>query len=283
MAIKRIVDIGFWTDDKVLELFSPEDKLFMLYLLTNPHTTQLGIYKINKKIMAFELGYSLDTINVLLDRFENKYKIIKYCNETSEIAIRNYLKYSIIKGGKPVEDCLTKDISQVKNKNLLGYVFKNVMSLDALNETVKKVIYNTINIYNIIINDNDNDNDKLVDLSYNDTSNDTLSKKEVAYREEFEQLWSKYPNKKGKKDAFKHFKAARNKGVTYETIENGLNNYLDYFSKNPDKLKYAKYGSTWFCGENWDDVYNENDINETNYEKNKRLLDEYFGKDDELD
>ena len=71
MGIKRIVDVQFWNDDKVLEYFSPEDKLFMLYLMTNPHTTQLGIYAINKKHMSFELGYTIDVINVLLDRFEN--------------------------------------------------------------------------------------------------------------------------------------------------------------------------------------------------------------------
>ena len=28
---------------------TPEDKLFMVYLLTNPHTTQLGVYEITPK------------------------------------------------------------------------------------------------------------------------------------------------------------------------------------------------------------------------------------------
>ena len=157
MGVKRIVDVEFWNDDKVVELFSPEDKLFMLYLMTNPHTTQLGIYSINKKTMAFELGYSLETISVLLDRFENKYNMIKFSNSTNEIAIINYLKYSIIKGGKPVEDCLDKEIKQVKNKELLNLVFTNLKRCDTLNTT----IYTILNKYNkyILINDNDNDNE----------------------------------------------------------------------------------------------------------------------------
>lgn len=168
MAVKRIVDTSFWNDDKVVELFSPEDKLFMLYLLTNPHTTQLGIYKINKKIMAFELGYSLETIQVLLDRFETKYNMIMYCNETNEIAIKNYLKYSIIKGGKPVEDCLTKEIKQVKNKQLINYVFNNIKGDSNINETVNKII-------NEYKNDNDNDNE----VSYHDSYNDSLKEKTI--------------------------------------------------------------------------------------------------------
>lgn len=153
MGVKRIVDTNFWNDDKIIEYFSPEDKLFMLYLITNPHTTQLGIYQINKKVMAFELGYSKETIDTLLDRFENKYKIIKYSKETSEIAIRNYLKYSIIKGGKPVEDCLEKEIKMVKNKNLYIYIYNNLINSNNINETVNKIL----NKYNNILNDNDNE------------------------------------------------------------------------------------------------------------------------------
>ena len=162
MSVKRVVDTQFWNDDKVVDLFSPEDKLFMLYLMTNPHTTQLGIYAINEKVMAFELGYSVDAVNVLLDRFENKYKIIKYCKETKEIAIKNYLKYSIIKGGKPVEDLLTKEVSQVKNKELMNFVYENVMSYSNTNESVKKIF----NKYNENNNDNDNDNDNEDTLTY---------------------------------------------------------------------------------------------------------------------
>lgn len=181
MGIKRIVDTDFWLDDKVVDMFSPEDKLFMLYLLTNPHTTQLGIYPLNRRVMAFELGYSLETITVLLERFESKYKIIRYSAETSEIAVKNYLRHSIIKGGKPVEDLLVKEISKVKNKDLLRYVFNGLVSHDNLNETVKKVI-SFIN-ENEINNDNDNDNDN--DVSSYDSYNDSIDESSKPKRKRF--------------------------------------------------------------------------------------------------
>lgn len=165
MGIKRVVDTDFWGDDKIVDMFSPEDKLFMLYLLTNPHTTQLGIYALNKKVMAFELGYSLDTISVLLDRFETKYNIIRYSAETQEVAIRNYLRHSIIKGGKPVEDLLMKEISNVKSRKLLTYVFEGLSERDDLNETVKKVV--------TYVKSNENDNDNENEVSYHDTYHDT--------------------------------------------------------------------------------------------------------------
>lgn len=176
MGLKRVVDVQFWNDDKVLEYFSPEDKLFMLYLLTNPHTTQLGIYSINKKHISFELGYTIDVIDVLLERFENKYNMIRYSNETKEIAVKNYLKHSIIKGGKPVEDCLIKEIKEVKDKSLLNYVFSNIKDCESLNETVKKIIA-TFNEYeNENDNEDDNDNDNDNEVSLYDSSDDTCIK-----------------------------------------------------------------------------------------------------------
>ena len=174
MGIKRIVDTDFWTDDKVVELFSPEDKYFMLYLMTNPHTTQLGIYSLNKKIMAFELGYSVEAISVLIDRFETKYNIIRFSKETNEIALKNSLRHSIVKGGKPVEDLLLKEIKKVKDKSLLKFVYDELIMHDNLNKTVEIIIDK---IKNDIDNDNDNDNDN--DVSYHDSSTNRQRKRFV--------------------------------------------------------------------------------------------------------
>ena len=119
-----MVDMAFWTDSKVDE-FSPEDKYFMLYILTNPFTTQLGIYEISIKQAAFQMGWSVDAFNVLLDRFENKYHMILYSKSTGEIAIKNFLRHSVIKGGKPVEDCIRKEMSRVKNNaRIYSVLFK---------------------------------------------------------------------------------------------------------------------------------------------------------------
>lgn len=171
MGIKRIVDTSFWTDGKVDD-FTPEDKYFMLYLLTNPFTTQLGIYEISIKQAAFQLGYSTDAFNALLERFQNKYNMIVFSKSTNEIAILNFLRHSIIKGGKPVEDCLNKEIAKVKNKDLIRNVFNFIADKDDLNDTVRKII----NMYeNDLKNDNDNDNDN--EVSYHDSYNDSTKNK----------------------------------------------------------------------------------------------------------
>lgn len=154
--IKRVVSTTFWTDDKVINSFSPKDKYFMLYLLTNPHTTQLGIYPLNERMAAFELGYSVESIKVLLDRFESKYGIIKRSDSTSEIAIKNYLCYSVVKGGKPVEDCLKKELREVKDKKLAYYLGDYLSKKTDLVPTVEKFVKENLHFSS---NENDNEND----------------------------------------------------------------------------------------------------------------------------
>lgn len=158
--VKRIVSTGFWQDDKVVNEFSPEDKYFMLYLLTNPHTTQLGIYSFNVKIAAFELGYSNEAVSVLLDRFENKYGIIVKSKTTSEIAIKNFLRYSVIKGGKPVLDLLNNEVKGVKDKELLKHIVQNLSQKDDLLDTINMFVGEIKEKFsNASLNEDDNDND----------------------------------------------------------------------------------------------------------------------------
>lgn len=72
---------------------------------------------------------------------------------------------------------------------------------------------------------------------------------------DFEKLWNLYPNKKGKKDAFNHYKRAIKNGATNKQIQTGIVNYKKDLAKN-DWMKPAM-GSTWFNKERWDDDYEE--------------------------
>ena len=119
MALYRPVHVTFWQDAKVIEDMTPEDKLFYLYLITNPNTSQIGIYQITKKQMAFEIGYSTGSINALMDRFERHHEIIKYNTDTREIAIKNWGRYNFPRAGTPIENCVRNELSKVKDKELI--------------------------------------------------------------------------------------------------------------------------------------------------------------------
>lgn len=214
-TIKRVVSTNFWDDDKVSEQFTPEDKFFFLYLMTNPYTTQLGIYAVSRKQMAFHLGYSVETVDTLIDRFQNVYGIIKYSNKTREVAIKNYLRHSIVKGGKPVEDLLKKEISGVKDKELLQWVYDNLIEHNDLNESVLKIIsfinqnqtkddsYHDSYPFNpTMMNDNENDNEN--EISKKESNKE---KKNQSYDELFENMGVKPIVKEALIEFIRHLQA----------------------------------------------------------------------------
>lgn len=80
---------------------------------------------------------------------------------------------------------------------------------------------------------------------------------EKDYANEFEGLWKKYPRKQGKKDALRHYIAARKKDVSLQTISDGLDAYNAYLIRNGISSGYVKLGSSWFCEWSWDDDYSQ--------------------------
>lgn len=94
MAVYRVLQMAFWTDSKVDDDFTPEDKYFYLYLLTNPHTNLAGCYEVSMKQMTRETGYNEDTIMRLLKRMESEHNVIRYSKETKEVLILNWSKYN---------------------------------------------------------------------------------------------------------------------------------------------------------------------------------------------
>ena len=259
VGIKRIVDTTFWTDGKVDE-FSPEDKYFMLYLLTNPFSKQLGIYEISIKQAAFQMGYSVDAFKVLLDRFENKYHMILFSKETNEVAILNFLRHSVMKGGKPVEDCIRKEMSLVKNKSLIDFVFSRLHSRDDLNETVRKIVNEYIKeneIQNDNDNDNENENERTRGVSGDDSSNESglppaipepTRKKAKPTKAEidsfFDSVWELYPVKKGKGQVSESKRKELYK-IGFDEIERAIDRYLGELKKDSDWRK-PQNGSTFF-------------------------------------
>ena len=121
MAIYRSVSSGFWTDTKVVDMFTPEDKYFMLYLLTNPHATLLGCYEISTKQISAEMGYTTESVLSLIERFKTQYKIIDYSPETKEMLIKNWHRYNWTSSPK-CKAALEKGYKCIKNEQFKSWI-----------------------------------------------------------------------------------------------------------------------------------------------------------------
>jgi hypothetical protein len=94
----------------------------------------------------------------------------------------------------------------------------------------------------------------VINNTINNTNNKVLNNKLM--ESEFEDLWKMYPRKQGKKKALQNYIKARKNKVEYETIENGLKNYIKYVKSNNVEEQFIKHGSTWFGNECWNEEYN---------------------------
>ena len=128
MSLKRVVDTRFWNQVDVMERYSSQDKLFALYLMTCPRSTQLGIYSLPKRVIAFDMSLDDDRVGQLLARFQDDYQVIAYSDQTQEVAILDFLTYSLVKGGQPVERLLRNQAEDVRDSQLLVKVFQHLAS-----------------------------------------------------------------------------------------------------------------------------------------------------------
>lgn len=124
MAVKRVVDVYFWDDYRILDELSIEDRYFYLFLLTNPNSTQAGIYQLPLRTIAHKTGFGREVVYTLLERFEKSLGLIKYNFQTQEITVLESLRYSIVKGGPHVLSLIEKELNRIKDTQLIVATLK---------------------------------------------------------------------------------------------------------------------------------------------------------------
>lgn len=121
MAIYRQVQTSFWTDTKVADDFTPEDRYFYLYLFTNPHTNLSGCYEIGVRQMSNETGYSRETIEKLIKRMSEVHCVIVYSQKTKEMLLLNWARYNWTRSDRFRKSLLT-EFDHIKNDYFRRYL-----------------------------------------------------------------------------------------------------------------------------------------------------------------
>lgn len=131
MAIYRNIHLTFWSDTKIADEFTPEDKYFYLYLLTNPHTNLCGCYEISVKQISREIGYTEDAVCGLMKRFTEVHNIIRYDLKNKEILLLNWSKYNWTKSSK-FTTALEKEMQSIKTKEFKEYLIGKLYGIDTV-------------------------------------------------------------------------------------------------------------------------------------------------------
>ncbi len=114
MSKYRSVQVSFWQDAFVLDL-TPEEKYFYIYLMTNSKANQIGIYELPKRIIETETGYNRETVDKLLKRFIEYYKV-EYDDLSKELFLVNWARYNWNNSPKVIARVI-QELGLVKNKS----------------------------------------------------------------------------------------------------------------------------------------------------------------------
>lgn len=268
MAIYRNIQMAFWTDIKVVDDFTPEDKFFYLYLLSNPHTNLCGCYEISVKQMSDETGYSRDTIEKLLKRFAEVHKVAYYSQDTKELLVLNWHKYNWTASEK-FRKPLLKEINSVKNDNFKGYLLDLFNGSDTVSvpypygsdTTVTVSVTDTVSPVDIdsnIINNNcasetnapsaagelsgqNPVQDDDAGLQHSQGADRQKVKREAAQL--FEKLWEQYPCKRGKTKVSDSARLKMLKAGA-DQMQRALSRYLHDLER--ESWRKPQNGSTFF-------------------------------------
>lgn len=238
MAIYRNVQMSFWTDSKVVDDFTPEDRYFYLYLMTNPHTNLAGCYEISLKQVSDETGYTKDVISNLLERFESVHNVIRYSKGTKEVLLLNWSKFNWTRS-KDFQKPLLKEIELVKNVDFKRFLQDSIDGVGSVPRPSSDGVGTTDTV--------------TVTVTDTDAVTVAVAVKPPQLREEFSTLWQMYPKKQGREKAYGYYEKARKSGTTYEEVGQGICAYNEYIKANGIDMQYVKMGSTFFSQKSWGD------------------------------
>ncbi|KZU92175.1 prophage protein [Lactiplantibacillus plantarum] len=161
------------------------------------------------------------------------------------------------------------------NNHIVREVIYEEGTQKILHRYIKILVYPTQNNLHTPTQNNLGVNNTSINTTVNNTSNKKHSAANatplVQLEKDFEEIWQVYPNKKGKGQAFNHYKAWRKKSVdhTNEYLFNKLDRYKQYIKLNSNWY-HPLNGATWFNGRFDDELDLTPKPQNRGYQKNTR-------------
>ena len=148
----RMIATSLWTDKEFRKIKSIKTRYLWIYLLSCPMSKICGIFHLPLDIIAFESKLSEEDIEKSLQELEVN-NFVYYDKESEEIAIYNYPKYNISNMGKPMVDCITRELDLVSNKNLVSRVIQSLRDYQKTlgNERKMETVESIIEVYSLYL------------------------------------------------------------------------------------------------------------------------------------
>jgi len=217
MSTNRMIKDSFWTDSYI-ENLDPIEKLLFIYLLTNPLCNIAGIYQIQTKRIAFEIGIEKDMVDKLLIRLQNDDKIIRHHDW---LLIVNHAKHqafsnpNVTAGIKRIIEELPSEIKALKGFERLSHF--TLLNLTIPNSTLP---------------------------------NSTRNEKDLNSKSWFSIFWEEYPKKVGKGSAEKAWEKLK---PDLAVVLASLKEQKQSRQWTENAGQYIPHPTTWLNQKRWED------------------------------
>lgn len=230
---REIIDKAIFNDKSLLQLyiylrsqakFKPIEKL----IDNKTVTLQPGQLTLGSRQLASVLVTSPTTAHRMLKKLEKMNEISIYPFKSCSLITLNYWPTETPKSETPSKPVISSDLCVFFTDNETQMKHKRNADETQMKPPIES-----------------NKDKKIKENIYSD------------FEKEFEEWWSKYPNKKGKGDAISKWVALRKNGTTVEQLTKALDNYIAEIKRKGTDKDYIKYGST-FLGKKkgWEDYVN---------------------------
>lgn len=113
MSHFRQINPAFWSNPQVFGKMSPDERLLMLYLFSNPHSNLCGCYEISLSTMSRETGFTMEKIENLIESLSKTHRVISYSLETKEILVEPML-WNTWTSSPKIQKCILREVKKVK-------------------------------------------------------------------------------------------------------------------------------------------------------------------------
>jgi hypothetical protein len=114
---RRLFASETWSSDKWFVELNRDQKYLFIYLWTNDHVNQAGVYQIPLRTMSFETGFDEDELSVLLPMLSPK---AEWYPDESYVWVRNFIKHQAM--SPKFLTAAARCLREIKNNGLIKEV-----------------------------------------------------------------------------------------------------------------------------------------------------------------
>ena len=223
MARYRPVFVDLWSCDDKFQDYSAYGKLLYIYLITNTHVNECGLYRITYKTISNETEIPRAEVSRLIK--EELSNNVSYDDEKNVIFVHKFLKYNGSGNPNLIQKSIDRDRRLIKTTLWKGF--------DKYYTRDLKPIKNDSEILPSIP----------IPKGKGKTNKETYGQDELDRM--FEKWWKRYPKKQDRGEAKKKWLTNINNGIDPQILEDALTGYINILHNQETDLKYVKHGKTF--------------------------------------